>query len=136
MKINEVTEVAIDPKRSNYSNDKYSDANKYGQRMQRMIDKDAVEAGFVLDDALWGKVSSLGSMLAELPDGLAKSPQEAIQKSKMSKEELQKVHAMMTKFEKWETSKPTAQADEPEDDEFAAPSDDEIARQADRAARG
>ena len=136
MKINEVTEVAIDPKRSNYANDKYSDANKYGQRMQRMIDKDAVEAGFVLDDELWGKVSSLGSMLAEVPDGLAKSPQEAIQKSKMSKEELQKVGAMMAKFEKWETSKPTAQADEPEDDEFAAPSDDEIARQADRAARG
>jgi hypothetical protein len=47
-----------------------------------------------------------------------------------------KVGSMMAKFEKWETSKPTAQADEPEDDEFAAPSDDEIARQADRAARG
>jgi hypothetical protein len=136
MKINEVTEVAIDPKRSNYANNKYSDANKYGQRMQRMIDKDAVEAGFVLDDELWGKVSSLGSMLSEIPDGLAKTPQEAIQKSRMSKEEMAKVGSMMAKFEKWEKSKPTAQADEPEDDEFAAPSDDEIARQADRAARG
>ena len=136
MKINEVTEAAIDPKRSNYADNRYSDARKYGQRMQRMMDKESVAAGFVIkDEALWNKVSRLGSMLAELPGGLAKNPQEAIQKSEMSKEEQQKVGSMMAKFEKWERSKPKAQADEPEDDEFAAPSDDEIARQADARAR-
>ena len=136
MKINEITEVAIDPKKSIYTKDAYSEVNAYGQRMQRMLDKDAVEAGFKLDDELWNKVSSLGSMLAEVPGALAKTPGEAAKKSGMTKEEMQKVGALMAKFKKWEDSKPTAQADEPEDDEFAAPSDDEIARQADRAARG
>ena len=135
MKINEVTEVAIDPKKSIYTKDAYSEVNAYGQRMQRMLDKDAVEAGFVLDDELWNKVSSLGSMLAEVPGALAKTPGEAAKKSGMTKEEMQKVGALMAKFKKWEDSKPKAQADEPEDDEFAAPSDDEIARQADARAR-
>ena len=135
MKINEVTEVAIDPKKSIYTKDAYSEVNAYGQRMQRMLDKDAVEAGFVLDDELWNKVSSLGSMLAEVPGALAKTPAEAAKKSGMTKEEMQKVGALMAKFKKWEDSKPKAQADEPEDDEFAAPSDDEIARQADARAR-
>ena len=131
MKINEVTEG---PRDSIYDRgaSKFAQVRKLGQQITNSLEpKSGVKWP---DDEVWNKASMLGTMLSELPDGLAKTPAEALKKAGVSKEELEDIMAKAKQARAVSLPDPEPE-DEPEDD-MGAPDDDEVARQADMVARG
>lgn len=131
MKINEVTEG---PRDSIYDRgaSKFAGLRKLGQQITNSLEP---SSGVKWpDDELWNKAASLGTMLAELPDGQASTPAEALKRAGVSKEELDEIVAKSKEARKVSLPDPEPE-DEPEDD-MGAPDDDEVARQADMVARG
>lgn len=124
MKINEVTETAeIDPKHRPF----IQVAHKI---------RDALEpgSGIKWDDEEFNKVAELTSQLVKVGSTFGpKSPAEALKNAGVDVEEFKAI------VKKSQGAKKAAVTQEPEDepeDDFGGPSDDEIARKADRMARG
>jgi hypothetical protein len=135
MKINEVTEG---PRSSIYdpNAEKLAGVRRLGQQITNSLEpKSGVKWP---DDEVWNKASMLGTMLAELPDGGAKTPQEALKKAGVSKDELDDIMAKAKEARKVSLPDPEPSAepeDDPEDD-MGGQSDDEIDRDARDFARG
>jgi len=134
MKINEVTEG---PRDSIYDRGagKFVEIRRLGRQITNSLEP---SSGVKWpDDAVWNKASMLGTMLAELPDGQAKTPAEALKKAGVNKEELEDIIAKAKQARAVKMPEPEEPEAEPDDDDMdAAPDDDEIARQADQMARG
>ena len=91
MKVNEV--VTRNPRNSIYdpNAEKMAGVRRFGQQITNSLEpKSGVKWP---DDAVWNKASMLGTMLAELPDGGAKTPAEALKKAGVSKDELEDIMA-------------------------------------------
>lgn len=133
MKMNEVTEAS---RGSIYEPgaEKFEKIRQVGRQISNAIEPSSGVKWE--DDELWNKASQLGTMLSELPGGMARTPAEAMKKAGItSKDEVDAIMAKVAQAKKAKMPEPEP-ADEPEDDEFAAPDDSEIARQADaRAAK-
>ena len=133
MKINEVTR---DPKSSIYDpgGEKMTKIRRTGQQITNSLEP---ASGVKWpDDAVWNKASMLGTMLAELPDGGAKTPAEALKKAGVTKDELEDILAKAKEARQVSIPDPEPQDDGDDEPDDRAPSDDEIDRDAQDFARG
>jgi len=134
MKINEITEG---PRSSIYdpNAERMAGVRRLGQQITNSLEP---ASGVKWpDDEVWNKASMLGTMLSELPDGGAKTPQEALKKAGVSKEELEDIMAKAKQARQVSLPDPEpAPADDEPDDDMDGPSDDEIDRDARDFARG
>ena len=133
MKVNEV--VTRNPRNSIYdpNAEKMAGVRRFGQQITNSLEpKSGVKWP---DDAVWNKASMLGTMLAELPDGGAKTPAEALKKAGVSKDELEDIMAKAKEARQVSIPDPEPQDDDDEPDD-RSPSDDEIDRDAQDFARG
>lgn len=133
MKINEVTKG---PRSSIYdpNAEKLAGVRRLGQQISNAIEpKSGVKWP---DDEVWNKASMLGTMLAELPDGQAKTPGEALKKAGVSKDELDDIMAKAKEARQVSLPDPDPAPDDEPDDDMDGPSDDEIDRDAKMYAKG
>ena len=135
MKINEVTEG---PRSSIYdpNAEKLAGVRRLGQQITNALEpKSGVKWP---DDEVWNKASMLGTRHAELPDGQAKTPGEALKKAGVSKDELDDIMTKAKQARKVAMPDPEPSAEPEDDDELddKGPSDDEIDRDAKMYAKG
>ena len=123
MKVNEVTRS---PRSSIYdpNAEKMAKIRRLGQQITNSLEP---ASGVKWpDDAVWNKASMLGTMLAELPDGGAKTAAEALKKAGVSKDELEDIMAKAKQARQVSIPDPEPQDDGDDETDDRAPSDDEI----------
>ena len=133
MKVNEVTRS---PRSSIYdpNAEKMAKIRRFGQQITNSLEP--ASGAKWPDDAVWNKASMLGTMLAELPDGGAKTAAEALKKAGVSKDELEDIMAKAKQARQVSIPDPEPQDDGDDEPDDRAPSDDEIDRDAVAYAKG
>ena len=135
MKINEVTEAGVDYE----TNPAHKKIANIGRALMTHSETTSMKGKSEAELDMFNKMSSLGNALTRFGTAFGpKSVEDIVKETGLQAPIIQKLMAFGEKLAaKGVAPKVADPEDEPEDngDEFAAPNDDEIARQADRAAR-